>query len=283
MLGTRARCFWPVTLVGVVLGCCFAATSEEETRVSGFPQLERDLGVARQGRILFSHQSVGGNILAGIKQLDGEYPGTTQLHVASLDQARRSGGPALIDVWGGRNGEPKTKIDFFNAMIRSDPGLMPNLALMKLCFVDFNPRTDVDELFGYYRDTLEALERDYPKIRFAHVTVPLVERPDNLKWTLFRLIGKEVWEDSANVKRTEFNLRLREHFRSDPVFDLARIEATSPDGQLTTFRQDAKTYPSLYPGYSEDGAHLNRTGQRVAGAAAIHFFAEGLRSSKRVH
>jgi hypothetical protein len=221
--------------------------------------------------------SVGTDILAGIKQLDAEIAGGGRLRPVSLQEAVASEGPALIDVSGGRNGEPRTKIDFFATTIRGGARLKPNLAFMKFCYVDFNPRTDIDDLFGYYRNTLEGLKREHPEIRFAHVTVPLMEQPTGLKWRLYRLIGREVWEDAANVKRAQFNQRLQESFGSDPVFDIARVEATTPDGRLTTFEQDGRSYLSLYPGYTEDGGHLNTAGQRAAGTAAIRFLAEGLK------
>jgi len=239
-------------------------------------QLTADLATVRQGRILFSHMSVGADILAGIKRLDAENAGGKSLRLVSLQEAVASGGPVLIDVSGGRNGEPRTKIDFFAATIRGEARLKPNLAFMKLCYVDFNPRTDVDELFNYYRSTVESLKKEHPEIRFAHVTVPLMEQPTGLKWRIYRFIGREVWEDAANVKRAQFNQRLQENFRSDPVFDIARVEATAPDGRLTTFEQGGRSYLSLYPGYTEDGGHLNAAGQRVAGVAAIRFLAEGL-------
>jgi len=253
-----------------------AANSERGSRVTE-TQLTADLATVRQGRILFSHMSVGANILAGIKQLDAENPGRNRVRLAPLEEADASREPVLIDISGGRNTEPKSKIDFFAATIRGQFRLKPDLAFMKLCYVDFNPRTDVDDLFRYYRSTLETLKREHPEIRFAHVTVPLVVRPMGLKWSAFRLIGREVWEDAANVKRAEFNRRLKESFGSDPVFDLARVEATTPDGRLTTFEQSGQCYLSLYPGYAEDEGHLNIVGQRAAGSAAIRFLAEGLR------
>ena len=138
-------------------------------------------------------------------------------------------------------------------------------------------RTDVDELFAYYRSTLEALKREHPEIRFAHVTVPFTTSPTGLKQRVYRLIGREVWADASNVKRTEFNRRLKESFGSDPVFDLSRLEATAPDGHLTTFEQGGRSYLALYPGYTEDDGHLNDAGQRSVGSAAIRFLAEGLK------
>lgn len=271
-----------VLLLGASLGSAAMAGKERESNVTTM-QLAADLAAARQGRVLFSHHSVGGNIITGIKRIDAGIFGGGRLHVASLVEASASQGPALIDVSGGRNGEPKTKIDFFAATIRGENRLKPDLAFMKLCYVDFNPRTDVDDLFGYYRNTFEVLQREHPEIRFAHVTTPLTVRPTGLKQRVFRLIGKEVWEDAANVKRAEFNRRLKESFGADLVFDLARVEATTPDGGLTTFEQDGKSYLSLYPGYTEDGGHLNTLGQQLAGEAAIRFMAQGLkrRSSTR--
>lgn len=240
-------------------------------------QLAANLAVVRRGRVFFLHQSVGANILAGIAQLDSQNPEAGRLRMTCLAEAVASKGPALIDASGGRNGEPKSKVDFFAATIRGEARLKPDLAFMKFCYVDFDPRTDVDDLFAYYRSALDALKRERPEIRFAHVTVPLVVRPAALKWRVFRLIGKEVWEDTANVKRAEFNRRLQESFGADPIYDLARAEAMAPDGGLTTFEQDGRSFMSLYPGYSEDGGHLNAAGQQAAGGAAIRFLADGLR------
>jgi hypothetical protein len=149
---------------------------------------------------------------------------------------------------------------------------------MKLCFVDFDPRTNVDDLFGHYQRTVEDLKREHPEIRFAHVTAPLFRRPTDLKSSARRLLGREVWEDAANVKRAEYNRRLKETFASDPVFDLARVEATGPDGSVSSFEQGGRTYLTLHPSFTDDGGHLNASGQRTAGAAAIRFLAAALES-----
>ena len=59
-------------------------------------------------------------------------------------------GPAWLDASGGENGDPKSKIDYFANTIRNNTSLRPKLAFMKFCYVDFNPHTNVDELFAYY-------------------------------------------------------------------------------------------------------------------------------------
>ncbi len=234
----------------------------------------------RKARILFSHHSVGANIVEGIKRLDSSISGEGRLRVLTLQEAAASKGPALIEFSGGSNGEPKTKIDSFAATIRQDARLKPDLAFMKLCYVDFDPQTDVDDLFTYYRRTLDGLKREYPGIRFAHVTVPLTSRPTGIKSQADRLMGRVVWEDAANAKRAEFNDRLKQSFAADPIFDLSLVEATAPDGHLTTFELGGRSYLSLYPGYTEDGGHLNPLGQQVAGEEAVKFMAEALKPGK---
>jgi hypothetical protein len=263
--------------LAVVIGCSPADAPANRGDVSTMKaqQLSAELAVVRQARILFSHHSVGQNIVAGLARLDVE-AGGGQLRLASIEEAATIEGPVLAHGGGGKNGEPRTKIDFFAAVIRDEPRLKPDLAFMKLCYVDFDPRTDVEDLFSHYQRTLASLKREHPGIRFAHFTVPLVTRPTDLKSTLRRLLGREVWEDAANVKRFEFNRRLTETFASDPVFDLAMTEATGPGGDVERFEFGGRLYPSMYAPYTDDGGHLNTLGQRVVGSAVTRFLAGAL-------
>jgi hypothetical protein len=234
-------------LLVAVAGCHPADPSDggKGTDTAMTPQLAADLTSIGRSRILFLHHSVGVNILAGMERLDAE-AGGGHLLMAWIERAAAIEGPLLAHGGGGRNMEPKSKIDAFAAVIRGEPRLKPDLAFMKL--------------------------------RFAHVTAPLFRRPTDLKSSARRLLGREVWEDAANVKRAEYNRRLKETFASDPVFDLARVEATGPDGSVSSFEQGGRTYLTLHPSFTDDGGHLNASGQRTAGAAAIRFLAAALES-----
>lgn len=235
-----------------------------------------DLALVRRSRVYFYHHSVGVNVLAGLQRLDASVPGGEIRSVWIEEAPAGADGPFFVHGGGGENAQPKTKVDFFASTLRSGR-VVPDLAFMKFCYVDFTPTTDVDELFAYYRRTLESLKQDHPDVTFAHVTVPLMQRPTDAKNTLRRLVGREVWEDAANARRGEFNRRLRETFGSDPIFDLSTVESTAPDGSRVTFRFGAETYPSLHPGYTTDGGHLNDEGQRAAADAALRFLAGALR------
>lgn len=267
--GTALLCALAVTL-----GC--GARPHPEGRTSEMtPRLKEDLARLRRARVYFYHHSVGENVLAGVGRLDAE-AGGGPLRLASPAEAAAIEGPVLAHGGGGRNGEPRSKVDAFAAAIRGEPGLRPELAMMKFCYVDFDPSTDVAGVLAYYRSALEALKRDFPGVRFAHVSVPLTRRPTDVKASVRRLLGLQVWEDASNARRAEFNQRLKDAFPSDPIFDLATVEATGPDGGTSAFELDGRRVPTLQPAYTEDGSHLNRAGQEVAGAAAIHFAAEAL-------
>lgn len=232
------------------------------------------LQAARATRLFFSHHSVGRNLLAGVQSLATQAGG--KLEVAELTAAAAQAGPAWLHGSGGRNGDPKSKVDYFLATV-TDPQFKADLAFMKFCYVDFNPRTNVDEVLAHYRQAMDRLKRARPDVKLAHVTAPLVVRPTSIKWRIYRLLGREVWEDAANVKRQEFNQKLAAAFPSDPIFDLARAESTRRDGSRESFDVNGRTTPSLVPDYSDDGGHLNALGERVVGAEMIRFVASAVR------
>jgi len=236
-----------------------------------------DLDVARAARVFFNHQSVGFNLLEGVQRLSAD--AGRELTIVALDQAgagARAAGPGWWHTTGGHNGDPRSKIDFFVATMKK-PDFKPDLAFMKFCYVDFNPQTDVAAVFDYYQRALTALERERPDVRFAHVTVPLMEKPSDFKSRLQRVLGRDVWGDTANIKRAEFNERLARAFSSDPIFDLARGESTRPDGTRESFEKHGKVYYSLETSYTSDGGHLNDVGQRVLGAEMVRFVARALK------
>jgi hypothetical protein len=239
-------------------------------------EIARDVQTVRQRRILFSHHSVGVNLLSGLKRLSAK--AGSELNVVPMDQAKAQNGAALIEVSGGRNQHPESKVDFFGETVRTQ-ALRPELAFMKFCYVDFDPHTDVDALFAYYRKTMDALKREHPEIVFGHITVPLVTRPMEIKERLFRLIGRQVWEDTANTKRHRFNERLLKEYAADPIFDLARAESTRGDGTRQTFSHDGRVYYSLVPRYTSDEGHLNQAGQDAVAPEMLRFMANAVKQS----
>lgn len=227
--------------------------------------LVADLVAVRGARVLFVHHSVGGNVLDGLRRLDDEYgPPGARVRIVPLAEAAFVDGPAVVHASGGENGDPDSKIAFFKDLFTDRPWLQPQLALMKLCYVDITPATDVTSLFLRYQRAIVALASQQPKTRFGHVTTPLTQSPFDFKSVVRRAAGFDVWEDAANEKRRAYNRLLRQVFLADPVFDLAAAEV-GPDRS------------SLNPVFTEDGGHLNGVGARVVAAAFVRFLAGALR------
>lgn len=227
----------------------------------------------RDKGIIFMHHSVGGNILNGLRELAEE--SGVGIKIQTVRNTLISNDKVFIDITGGYNGQPKTKVDSFAEHIKGlDSNVVPDVAFMKFCYVDFNPNTNVDEIFSYYKQKIETLKNERPDIKFVHLTVPLTARINSIKDRINRLLGRQVWDDAANIKRNEFNQLLIEQYQKDPIFDLARAESTLPDGSRTSFVVDGKTYYSLASEYTQDGGHLNNLGQRRVAMEMTNFLAE---------
>jgi hypothetical protein len=225
---------------------------------------DRDaLAVLAGARVYFGHQSVGQNLMAGLTLLAEEADGTG-LRIVTAEEADATE-PEFIHGRIGANGDPVRKIDDFVAAIDGWQGSVPDVALMKLCYIDFETQTDVDELYRHYRRSIDGLAARHPGIVIVHATVPLTTygRGNALKRLAYRILGKPHDNEVANVRRQAFNEMLLAGAVGEPVFDIARVESTRPDGSRVTFEVEGRQYPSLNPDYSSDGGHLNEAGRRV--------------------
>lgn len=222
-------------------------------------------------RICFGHQSVGANILEGIKELQREYPQVklqTVESAGSVDTVRGAFNHFRV----GKNMDPVSKINSFSTAMRQGACKDANVAFFKFCYVDVTPNTDPDALFAYYRREMARLQKLYPQTTFAHVTMPLTKRQSGLKAFVKRALRKPVSGREDNIIRNRFNaLLLQEYSGKAPVFDLARIEATRPDGQQEYVDINGTRNFSLVPEYTNDDGHLNENGRRAVAAELLRF------------
>jgi hypothetical protein len=233
---------------------------------------KRALQSIKDKRILFLHHSVGGNILNGLRTLASE--SNVELKIETISEKPISEDSYFVHWNGGQNKIPKSKVDSFSSQIEKlSDKYVPQVAFMKFCYVDINPNTDVNELFTYYKNTMERLQKERPDIKFIYLTVPLEEKTNKFTDRIKRLIGEVVWQDESNVKRAEFNKLLYETYPKEQIFDLARVESTLPDGTRSSFTKNGETYYSLASIYTNDGGHLNDLGQRRVASEMAHFLA----------
>jgi hypothetical protein len=232
-----------------------------------------DLARISRTRVFFGHQSVGMNVLGGVCGVYASHG--LAAPAIEADGAAPGRDRGFIDhAFIGENESPRRKIRDFDAKVRSGIGRYVDVALMKLCYVDIKSTTDVGALFTRYRETLGALERDFPRVAFVHVTVPLMTEPGQLSKLKSRLIGRARYGAADNAARERLNTLIRRAYAGDRLFDLAAVESTAPDGRRTAGTYREQRYYHLYQGYAADPGHLNDEGARIAAAAWLHAVAQ---------
>lgn len=234
--------------------------------------IERDLSVIGGKRIFFGHQSVGENILDGIGDLV-KAGKDVRLNMVEIGKGRVETGPFFAESRIGKNGKPDTKCGAFSSRVRELLKDSLDLAVMKLCYVDFKRETDVNSLFAHYRGTIDSLRLSAPGVTFVHVTVPLTVRTPGWKRLLKKALGREETSEIDNVRRNEYNDILRQYYKAEPLFDLAALESTFPDGSREDFSYEGRTIYTLIGELSDDGAHLNRKGRDIAAREFVRVLA----------
>lgn len=230
--------------------------------------LDAKLAVLAGLRIVFGHQSVGENILDGLRDLARE--AGVQLAVVTPDDLPPSGKGAIVHARIGRNTEPLSKLEAFGPLVDAAAARGPvDAALLKFCYIDMDERTDVDGLFEAYRSTLEAVAARHPATRVVPVTAPLRHSAGGPGVWARELLGRPNHSKLANLARHRFNERVRQHWAGRPLFDLAAAEATRPDGRRETVRASGTPCEHLLSAYTDDGGHLNVAGRRAAASALV--------------
>jgi hypothetical protein len=224
--------------------------------------------------VFFQHESVGKNILDGIA--DVTRSGTPlQVSIKSGSDENAPGGLALIDRTTGKNGDPVAKIDKFRQAFDEGAGTKPNLALMKMCYVDVTPGTDLNKVFNHYKTTMQYLKGRYPNVTFVHLTVPIQRKNHNWRTAIKEALGKsDIWEYDENAARGRYNeLVRREYAGKEPLFDIAAIESTRQNGEKEGFSYRGTRYEAMLDEYTTDGGHLNEQGRRVVAGKLLDFLA----------
>lgn len=217
-----------------------------------------DLDELARASIFFGHQSVGSDILSGVREL--MYP--------------RS--PVWQDALIGENTRPFAKIEAFRRAFEN-LSENPSVALFKFCYVDFEPSTDERLVFDAYAATIASLQQRAPDTTFVHVTTPLTSLAGPGVW-LRRMIRTRSRAERANRKRAAYNELLRSAYRgAQPIFDLAAVESGQPLDANCSGRS-ARRVPRLRAVLTEDGAHLNRIGQIVVAEQLLRVLTEVLRA-----
>jgi lysophospholipase L1-like esterase len=209
----------------------------------------------------FGHQSVGYNILDGVRDIMKEYPQIKLNIVESSDPGSIAPG-TLAHSRVGKNTQPETKIDDFNKYLDAGIGNKVDAAALKFCYVDFMANAEPETTFNEYVNEIEKIHKSYPDLTIIHFTSPLTTLQTGLKAWIKKILGRATGA-RENINRHAYNELLRAKYKGKaPLLDIAEIESTFPDGSRSTFDADGQTYFSMVPEYTTDGGHLNEAGRK---------------------
>ena len=138
-------------------------------------KLRADLQALARRRVYFGHQSVGVNIMGGLRQLAEEQG------VALQVEETRPGVGVPANTFGHgavpENGDPLLKIASFERAFASGAAAGAEIALLKFCYVDFRPDTDVNFLFANYQAAISRLRTQNPATTENTNHIPTITTP----------------------------------------------------------------------------------------------------------
>lgn len=264
-------------LLMIVVGCDGGKMPKERTIFSSFNEVPAPKWKELSTRtIYFGHQSVGHNIINGIQYVMKEHP-QIQLNIVDniMNGSAKTG--ALLHSEVGENGNPKSKMQSFENNLRSGIGSEADIAALKFCYVDVTAKSNPEQIFNEYKATIERVKKANKGLRIIHFTMPLTTIETGFKAWLKSIIGKPLRGMDKNIKRFEYNNLLKnEYSGKEPIFDIANIESTAPDGRRSTFSLNGKAYEYLLPDYTSDGGHLNQLGRTVVAKQLLLMLANQL-------
>jgi hypothetical protein len=216
---------------------------------------------------------VGANIIDGIRELEDQDP-RLRLKVVGSKNPESVQFPALVEAPIGENRNPQSKNKDFAAILQQGMGEQGGIAMYKYCYVDIGLDTDVHSLFEAYRKQSDLMKQQYPALAIVHVTVPLTTYEMDLRSWAKAALGRPTVRDVA-AKRNEFNQLLRAtYLGKEPIFDLAEVESTAPDGSRSYFMRGSEKIYTLTPSYAADDGHLNQLGRRAAALRMLQVLSE---------
>lgn len=224
--------------------------------------------------VYFGHQSVGDDIAAGIDALNEEL--TLGLRVVQTRDPSAVAHPVFVHFHAGTNQNPRSKNAAMLKLLAARPRPDRPIILLKYCYVDIGHGTDVPALFAEYRAMVGVIRSRYPDVTIVHATVPVTTVESAMKAGVKELLGRPSVRQDA-IARHRYNALIRAAFAGrEPLFDVARVEATHADGSLSSFASGDQQIETLAPEYTHDGGHLTARGQKMAAKELLNVLALAL-------
>jgi hypothetical protein len=241
-------------------------------------EINKKITFISQKNIYFGHQSVGENIITGIKKIISDN-NQNEIVIKTYNNNDSLGRNYFLHSNIGKNGNPQTKFDEFTSVVSILAGKNLNIAMMKLCFVDITKNTNIKDVFNSYSTIIDSLKHRYPEIKFIHFTVPLKSKPSWINYIKDKIKGNNNYDPKDNLARNRYNELVLSKYPKDDIFDLAGAESTYPNGKRESELVDGKPCYILIKDYTTDGGHLNDLGRQIISEKLIQKLYEIIKSS----
>jgi hypothetical protein len=247
------------------------------------PDISNKLKIIGESHIYFGHQSVGENIVSGLKDIISESK-QSGLRVSDLQNTIPDNNYFLHSKIG-NNGDPQSKFIEFAAKVNALSDKKLEIAMMKLCFVDFNKGTNIESIFNSYVKMVDSLQKKYPSLTIIHITVPLKSPPTLIIKIKALIKNRNIDDPEDNITRNRYNELILSKYPQEYIFDLAKAESTYPDDRRESVSVNGMSSYSLIKEYTDDGGHLNKVGQRIIAEKLINklFQIITIRNSNKLH
>jgi hypothetical protein len=217
--------------------------------------------------VYFGHQSRGSAVVAGVEGLTQEH--ALPLRVVQTREPATISGPAFVHFLAGRSRDFASKNAAVLRLLESPTRARRPVVILKYCYGDINSPADAATMFGAYRDTVETIQFEHPDVTVVHATIPLVTVESALESGARQFLGRRTRREAA-IARHRYNELVRAEFAdTEPIFDLAKVEATQPDGTLAGFTAGGRMIETLARHNTDDGSRLNARCQRAAAEALL--------------
>lgn len=234
-------------------------------------------GAVASRTIYFGHQSVGRDLIAGINRLNSD--GAIGLSLIQTDDPTSLTGPAFVHFFAGSNRDYASKNAALLRLLKTRKNADGAIVLLKYCYVDIRDDLNPDVIFAAYCEMAETIQSEYPDVTVVHATMPLTTVESAFRARASQLMGRPT-RRKASVARHRYNELLRAEFAGDqPIFDIARVEATRPDGTVATFMSRGAPVETLAPENTYDGGHLTPRCQLAAAEALLDVLADVIEGS----
>jgi hypothetical protein len=217
--------------------------------------------------VYFGHQAIGSDVVAGVEGIAQEY--ALPLRFIKTREPATVAGPAFVHFLAGQSRDFASKNAAVLRLLESPTRARRPVVLLKYCYGDISSPADAATMFEAYRDTVDTIQFEHPDVTIVHSTIPLMTVESAFKSGARQFLGRPTRREGA-IARHRYNELVRAEFTdTEPIFDLAKVEATQPDGTLAGFAADGRLIETLAPDNTDDGSHLNARCRSAAGEALL--------------